>query len=73
MKRSRGIAKGVAPIVVWIGVVVVSWVVRRGTAGFGSVDCLRSWLWEVLIYLRLKNCASANSLTKCDPSRGSMW
>ena len=31
VKRSRGIEKGVLPIVVWRGEVVVSWEVRRGT------------------------------------------
>jgi hypothetical protein len=31
VKRSRGMTKGVSPIVVWRGEVVVSWEVRRGT------------------------------------------
>ena len=34
VKRSRGMAKGVLPIVVWRGEVVVNWAVRRGTRGF---------------------------------------
>jgi hypothetical protein len=33
VKRSRGIVKGVLPIVVCRGEVVVSWEVRRGTGG----------------------------------------
>lgn len=43
MKTSRGIAKGVVPIVVWIGVDVVSWIVRRGTA--------KSWVSRLLAVL----------------------
>lgn len=38
-----------------------------GFLGIGGGDVMGSW------DLRLKNCASANSFTKCAASRGSMW
>jgi hypothetical protein len=61
--------------VVWRGEVVVNWEVRRGTGKlltFVSGIIGLSGAREVRIDLRLKNCASANNLTKCDPSRGSI-
>ena len=42
--------KGVLPIVVWIGVVVVSWVLRRGTGekSFGAASAIAVFVFLVL-------------------------